>query len=152
VRGENSYERRRRGFALKGTHTFFAPSATCGNWAAGDGCDKVRNNSSTRFDTPSLSKILRRRGLTRYQKGKVDMIEGSTCGSFRRQLLKFATHFAPEVIFGEFSGRTHLRGSHPASRDETMRDEFFAHYNDPMGKLVFSVWISGAGNRVEPRG
>jgi len=31
-----------------------------------------------------------------------------------------------------------------------MRGEFFAHYNDLMGKLVFSLWISGAGNRVEP--
>lgn len=103
MRGENSYERPRRGFALKGAHAFFASSATCENWATGDGCDKVRNKSSTRFDTPSLSKILRRSVLTRYQKGRVAMIKGSTRGSFRRQLLKFATLFAAVVLSGSFA-------------------------------------------------
>ena len=103
MRGENPYQRLRRGFALKGAHTFFASSATCENWAAGDGFDQVRNNSSTRFDTPSLSKILRRSGLTRYQKGKVEMIEGSTVGLFGGKLLKFATLFAAVVLSGSFA-------------------------------------------------
>ena len=32
------------------------------------------------------------------------------------------------------------KGSRPASRDETLRGEFFAHDNNPMGKLLFDVW------------
>jgi hypothetical protein len=61
----------------------------------------------------------RRLGITRYQKGKVDMIEGSTCGSFRWQLLKFATLFAATVLSGSFEPALLLQKTlapHPETR------------------------------------